>query len=56
MEHPHALTSIDNIAFTWNGQVNRVEVLRLKEEYVRMRPCFIREGVEEEAQIRTVPG
>jgi hypothetical protein len=36
-DHPSTLTSINNLAFTWNGTGRKTEAIRLMEECIRSR-------------------
>lgn len=36
-DHPDALTSMNNLAFTWKGQGRILEATRLVSEYVQRR-------------------
>jgi hypothetical protein len=36
-EHPHTLTSMNNLAFTWRGQGHKEQAINLMSECVRLR-------------------
>jgi hypothetical protein len=40
-EHPHMLTSIKHLAFTWKGLGRDVEAVKLMERYVQLRTLIL---------------